>query len=630
MIRQLTGRTIRFLLCAGVAAGLCAGCTTNRGAGRSLRISTIDTDPRQLTEKSRSEKSSAVAKKFSDEDRDDKPTPSRDSKSRTGIASLAGDSEQKEKTTEPDEASQKAAQRAADRRELSPDRIREIHGVLNAGHESAEDEILSILTAGYEEPKAPADAAEVADPPEELPLKSNRFQVPPELPGSEAPPLRVPPVDPNQAFEERRELIERLYGTVPEMPLFLDEDPLAQVWTLPDLENMAWENHPALMQAAADMEVARGGMIQAGLHPNPTFGWEQDTIGPGIQGYKGPYMTQEIVTGGKLKLSRSAAAMDFENAKQAYQRMKIDIATRVRGAYYDLLVSRQRRRMLAALARLCDEIYRAQIELVAGGQAAAYEPLQVRVFAVQARNDVIEAHNSVIAAGRRLGAAVGMPDSEEFHIAGQAEDAPANIAYHSAKAYLMENHTELRSARNRIVQAQYLSRLEYIRPRIPNLTFYGTYQHAYGVPPFINSYNFQAGAPIPIFDRNQGNILATQSTLISNERAFGAMQNDLIGQLAAVLARYATARAQAENYRRQMLPDQVRTYRGIYSRYREAGPGNDNINFGDVIVAQQTLATVVSGYADVLSQLWQSYIDVADLLQMEDLRALGAWFGAGN
>jgi cobalt-zinc-cadmium efflux system outer membrane protein len=340
-------------------------------------------------------------------------------------------------------------------------------------------------------------------------------------------------------------------------------------------------------------------------------------------------MDQEIVTGGKLKLSRSAAAMDFENAKQAYQKMKIDIATRVRGAYYDLLVSRQRRRMLAALARLCDEIYRAQIELVAGGQAAAYEPLQVRVFAVQARNAVIEAHNDVIAAGRRLGAAVGMPDSEEFHIAGQAEDAPPNIAYHFAKAYLLENHTELRSARNRIVQAQFLSRLEYIRPRIPNINFYGTYQHAYGVPPFINSYNFQVGAPIPIFNRNQGNILATQSTLISNERAFGAIQNELIGQLAAALANFSTARAQAENYRRQMLPDQVRTYRGIYSRYREAGPGNDNINFGDVIVAQQTLAVAVTGYADVLSQLWQSYIDVAELLQMEDLRSL-AIFGSGD
>jgi cobalt-zinc-cadmium efflux system outer membrane protein len=237
----------------------------------------------------------------------------------------------------------------------------------------------------------------------------------------------------------------------------------------------------------------------------------------------------------------------------------------------------------------------------------------------------------VIAAGRRLGAATGMSEVEYYNVTGHPETVPVNIDYASARAYLLENHTDVRSARNRVVQAQYLSRLEFIRPRIPNITFYGTYQHTYGVGPFINSYNFQVGAPIPILNQNQGNILATQSSIISNERAFGAMQNDLTGQLALIMGRYATARAQAENYRRQILPDQVRTYRGIYSRYREAGQGvNDNINFGDVIVAQQTLSAVVSGYADVLVQMWQAYVELANVLQIEDLRMLDAWFGVGD
>ncbi|MFO0917322.1 MAG: TolC family protein [Planctomycetaceae bacterium] len=92
-------------------------------------------------------------------------------------------------------------------------------------------------------------------------------------------------------------------------------------------------------------------MIQAGLHPNPLVGWEQDTIGPGIQGYKGPYINQMIITGGKLKLQRSAAAMEFDNAQIAYQKMRIDVATGVRGAYFDLLVAKKRREMQRALVR---------------------------------------------------------------------------------------------------------------------------------------------------------------------------------------------------------------------------------------------------------------------------------------
>jgi cobalt-zinc-cadmium efflux system outer membrane protein len=284
--------------------------------------------------------------------------------------------------------------------------------------------------------------------------------------------------------------------------------------------------------------------------------------------------------------------------------------------------------MLIALARLSDEIYRAQIELVAGGQAAAYEPLQMRVFAVQARNAVIAAHYQVVAAGRQLGAAIGMPDAETFRIGSEAESVPLGIEFHAARTFLLENHTELRTLRNLVVQSQFRSRLEYIKPRIPDVTYYQTVQHSYEVGPFVNSTNFQISAPIPIFDRNQGNILAQESSIISNERSYGAQQNDLIRQLAMILARFETARAQARNYRQQMLPDQARTYRGVYSRYREAGPGaNDDVNFGDVIVAQQMLVTAIVGYADVLQEMWQSYVAAAEILQIDDLSLMAACFG---
>ncbi|MFO0917321.1 MAG: hypothetical protein U0872_03280 [Planctomycetaceae bacterium] len=168
---------------------------------------------------------------------------------------------------------------------------------------------------------------------------------------------------------------------------------------------------------------------------------------------------------------------------------------------------------------------------------------------MQARNAVINAQNGVIAAGRRLGAAIGFLEQEQFRVEGEADQAPADVDYSRAVAFLLENHTELRSVRNQIVQQQYLSRLEYIRPRIPDVDFYGAYQHAYGVPPFVNSYNFQVGAPLPIWDRNQGNILATQSAIINRERAFAAAQNNLTGRLAEILGRYDTARTVAVNYR---------------------------------------------------------------------------------
>lgn len=620
MVRRHVFQAMYVLLCAGAFFAWLAGCAAVRSLPRSLEVSTVDMG-RQPAEEVRDE-SAAEVQTASAEDHDEaEDALDADDFAAEGRIPVAANAREPSLAGGLDSVPEHRPHKprpAADRKEWKD------------AEDLPQDELTVLLTA-YEKRTvrtAPNDAP--PSPTEDQPRSKGpvRLQVPRELPGSDVQSLQVPSFDPRQPLAERRAAIQKLYPALPDLPFAAEDDPTQPQWSLPELEDMAWENHPALMQAAAQVEAARGTMIQAGLHPNPEVGWEQDTIGPGIQGYKGPYVSQQVVTGGKLKLARCAAAMDYENANLAYQRTRIEIATRVRNAFYDVLVSQQRRRMLVALARFTDDIYHAQIELVAGGQAAPYEPLQLRVFAVQARNSVAEAHNGLIAAGRRLGAAAGMTDAEEFHVAGSAEDAPAKIDYHAAKAFLLENHSELRMARNQIVQSQYLSRLEYIRPRIPDINTYLTYQHAYEVAPFVNSYNFQVGVPIPVFDRNQGNILSTQSTLLSRERAFAATKNDLTGRLAEILARYDTARIQSENYQRQVLPDQVRTYRGVYSRYREGGQAaNDSLNFGDVIVAQQTLAATVNGYSNVLDQMWQAYVDAADLLQIEDLATLSAWFG---
>src|SRR6202007_755169 len=74
-----------------------------------------------------------------------------------------------------------------------------------------------------------------------------------------------------------------------------------------------------------------------------------------------------------------------------------------------------------------------------------------------------------------------------------------------------------------------------------------------------------------------------------------------------------------EYYRKFILPDQVRYYRGVFRR-RQIDP---SAAFGDLVTAQQTLATNVTAYLTILGQLWTSVVQVADLLQTDDLFQLG-------
>src|SRR5204862_4404673 len=109
---------------------------------------------------------------------------------------------------------------------------------------------------------------------------------------------------------------------------------------LAQLQGMALANHPALRVAAAAVESARGAAVQAGLPPNPTFGFEADTIGSGgTAGQQGAKYEQLIKTAGKLKLAQEAALMNVVNAQVALRRAQIDLTAQVRGTYFGVLVA---------------------------------------------------------------------------------------------------------------------------------------------------------------------------------------------------------------------------------------------------------------------------------------------------
>src|SRR5262249_14016961 len=111
----------------------------------------------------------------------------------------------------------------------------------------------------------------------------------------------------------------------------------------------------------------------------------------------------------------------------------------------------------------------------------------------------------------------------------------------------------------------------------------------------------------------------------------------LTARLADAFERYDTNRLLLAYYRDQILPDLVRAYRGIYQRYQTEVPAGGGLpgalappaaattapQFADVVVAEQTLATAVTTYVTTLGQAWQAVVDVADVLQTDDIYRVG-------
>jgi len=471
------------------------------------------------------------------------------------------------------------------------------------------------LASGPPRPTAPPPA-----PPAD-PTKKPPFELPPTLPGANATPVVPPKFDKDTPAEERNRKVKEAYPDL--TPVAATAPPGGQPVSLADLTQLARANSPAIRKTLADAEASYGQVIQAGLHPNPTVGYQADQVQPSLRippgatfsgaGQQGGYVNQLIKTAGKLTLAQQVSGYDYINALVAVRKTEVDVTAAVRAAYFNALIAQQSVQVSRAVAELADEVYRLQLKQVAAGEAAGYEPLLLYAQAVQARTAVAQAEALYKGAWRQLAAAVGQPDLPQAPLAGRADAVPPTFDQEAVKARLVEEHTDVLTARNSIAQAQRNLVLQRKLP-IPDLLT-NTYQQ-YDNAAQTYQFGIQLGFQLPVSDRNQGNIRTAQAQIASAGHQLVSAQNALSGRLGEAFARYEANAAAVANYRDKVIPSQSQAYRAIIRRY-QAEP--EKVGFNDIVVAQQNLAQSLQAYMTALGGQWQAVVDVANIGQLDDL-----------
>jgi cobalt-zinc-cadmium efflux system outer membrane protein len=444
------------------------------------------------------------------------------------------------------------------------------------------------------------------------------LSIPDDLPGSDAERIR----DLSKMTDaEKKEYFNKLYARLDPVPPDLRPapGPDGKPLTLSDLQKLATAHSPAITRAAAAVEAARGGFVQAGAYPNPLVGYEGDTIGDaGTAGFQGFFFDQVIKTGNKLKLQQAAATMDLRNAELALRRAQFDLSSQVRQNYFQVLVALETIKINKALVRFSDAIYNTQKELQEkAGVAAPYEPMQVRPLAYQARFNLEQARNQYQASWKQLAATLGLPGMPPTELAGRIDLPIPSFEYDKVLAQVLERHTDILTARNDYQKARYNLRLTQITP-YPDIEVRVAIQKDFTAPPFQVVHSVQVGGPLPIWDRNRGNIMLAEGQLKQASEEEHAARTQLTNNLADAFNRYKSNRRQVEITLLQ-VKDQVRVYERIYQRRNLL----QDVSFNDVVTAQQTLAGYISSYVTALGLQWTAVVDVANLLQTDDLFRVG-------
>jgi cobalt-zinc-cadmium efflux system outer membrane protein len=389
--------------------------------------------------------------------------------------------------------------------------------------------------------------------------------------------------------------------------------PAGAMLTLARLLDLAAASHPDLGIARARVEAARGRMVQAGLRLNPivSIGDEEINNPAGRAGRPYINISQEIITAHKRELARAAAEQGVVAADWQALTRWYDVALRVRSAYYEALTAWREVQTNEAAVRFAVQGLEAAEKLEKAGAGTRPDVLRAEVQRDQARARLDVSRRRFDAAGRLLTAAVGVPQLPSDPLEGTLQAAVPNYDWPAVLATVLSRSSEVQEAQALVGEAERNLSLA-IAGRVPNVTLQVRPQYAYPDKSFEPLV--QVGAPIPIFNRNQGNILTARADVARTQDQVRQVELRLTERLAAAYQRYQAAREQRELYEKRILPRARESLRLITIGYERGDPKYD---FTALLQAQTTLVQSQLAYVQVLGDVWRGVAEIKSLIQDE-------------
>ncbi len=383
--------------------------------------------------------------------------------------------------------------------------------------------------------------------------------------------------------------------------------------TLEKLLVLATRLNPELAAAEARVEAARGKLVQAGLYPNPMIGWEADDLfnNKDAAGEQGPFISQEIVTAGKLRLARSAAFHGVAAADWQAITRRFEIITRVRTAFYEFLAAeREAEALKKNLADAKEKTTLTERLSKAGLKVYSTDILRWEQETNQIQLQLWAAEQRRAAARHRLAVAVGLPSLPEVPIKGPSEDRGGVWEWEPLVRTVLTRSSELQHAQALVMQAQ--GELEHAQAEvIPNLHLHVHPFHSY--PESDTQLKLQAGVALPVFNRNQGNILKAQAGLAQAHAEVRRTELHLTERLAAAFQRYETARRQLDLYTRDILPKAEELARKV-----RLGLDLNQYDTTALLEAQRGLYQARLAHLQAWSEYWRAVSEILGLLQVDD------------
>jgi len=366
--------------------------------------------------------------------------------------------------------------------------------------------------------------------------------------------------------------------------------------SLTDLEALAFDHNPTLAAAKARLNATRGQQIQAGLYPNPLVGYQGMEMGiRGTAGQQGGFIGQRFIMGGKLKLDQAAASKQVTATHFEFHAQEMRILSDVRIRFHEAVILQQRVKLTNELVRIGDELVRATEQLLTGRQATQNDLLLAEIQVDESRILFDNSTNEETQSWRRLAAVIGLPAMQPVPLTHQRNTEPPSLDWNQCYATVMDNNPVLNAARLRVDRARILLQRAKKEP-IPDIDLMVAHRHHNVTNENVTTV--QAGFPLPLFNRNQGNIRSAEAQWLAATKDRERIELELQDRLAVAYRRYTNAIQQTQRYRDRMIPRARKSLKLVTDGYEKG-----QVQYLTLLTAQRTYWQVSLSYLDSLKEL---------------------------
>ena len=337
---------------------------------------------------------------------------------------------------------------------------------------------------------------------------------------------------------------------------------------------------------------------------------------------QGGYVSQEIVTGGKLRLSRDKWAQRARIAATNAQAQQQRVLNDVQSQFYRTLAAQRVVEIYRRLVANGADNFQTHREMLNLGQTTASAVLHAEVELRRDQLKLKDAENDVQQAWRTLVALAGVPQLSPTTLEDILTTTKEPLDYDTALEQLLKNSPELIAACQKIRHDEIQLARERVQP-IPDILVDARVGRNYEAGNTTAGVN--VGLPIPFFDKNRGTIQQAQADLNRAHADARRLNLELQTRLAAEYRTYFSAWQRVDEYQASMLPKAEEATDLLRQSYK-----NRRATWVDVLTAQRLHMRLEAEYVDSLKMYHEGDVAIRGMLLSGGLTEPPAAIGGGH